>query len=137
MTHAFTTEKLRRPLAVWWTVLVAVLFAIAPTLTHALSFLHGDNVPIEICTAQGSKTVAPDTAHSVDASTGQDSAVSIQHCPFCLHQADRLAPPPSPLPYHLRTQGGQQEIANSLVFLYVDTTPLWAPPRGPPTDIWH
>jgi hypothetical protein len=135
MTRALATEKLRRPLAVWWTVLVAVLFTIAPTLSHAISFVRGDSVPIEICTAQGAKTVAPDTAHSEDASTGQDSAVSIQHCPFCLQQADRMAPPPSPQPYLLRTQGGQLEIANSLVLLYVDNTPLWAPPRGPPAEI--
>jgi hypothetical protein len=135
MTRALATEKLRRPLAVWWTVLVAVLFAIAPTLTHAISFVHGDNVPIEICTAQGSKTVEPDAAHSVNSSTGQESAASIQHCPFCLHQADRIAPPPNTQPYLLGTQGGQQEIATWQVFLYADNTPLWSPPRGPPSEI--
>jgi hypothetical protein len=135
MTRALATEKLRRPLAVWWTVLVAVLFAIAPTLTHAISFVHGDNVPIEICTAQGSRTVAPDTAHSADASTGQESTASVQHCPFCLQQADRMAPPPSPQPYLVRTHGRQQKIANWQVFLYADNTPLWSPPRGPPAEI--
>ena len=135
MTRALATEKLRRPLAVWWTVLVAVLFATLPTLTHALSFVHGDSLRIEICTAQGSKAVAPDTTHAVDSSAGQESTPSIQHCPFCLHQADRLAPAPYPQSSLFRTQGGQQEIADWQVFLYIDNTPLWAPPRGPPVEI--
>jgi hypothetical protein len=135
MTRALATEKLRRPLAVWWTVLVAVLFAVAPTLTHALSFVHGDSPGIEICTAQGTKTVAPDAAHAVDYSAGQEPAASIQHCPFCLHQADRIAPPPKHPPYLLMTQGGQQEIADWQVFFYTGNTPLWAPPRGPPIEI--
>jgi hypothetical protein len=134
MTRALTTEKLRRPLAAWWTVLVAVLFAIAPTLTHALSFVRGDNVPIEICTTQGSRTVAPDTAHSADAPISQESAASVQHCPFCLHQADRMAPPPSPQPTLLKTDSSQQQVATGQAFSYSDNTPLWAPPRGPPTE---
>jgi hypothetical protein len=135
MTRALVTEKLRRPLAAWWTVLVAVLFTIAPTLTHALAFAHGDKLSIEICTAQGSKTVAPDSAHAADSSTGQEPAASLQHCPFCLHQADRMAPPPSPLHCALIAQDGQQELTDSQVFLYADNSPLWAPPRGPPVEI--
>jgi hypothetical protein len=137
MTRALATEKLRRPLAVWWTVLVAVLFSIAPTLTHAIALAHGDNIGIEICTAQGSRSVAPDTAHAVDSSTGQDSTASLQHCPFCLQQADRIAPPPNPRPDFFKAQGGQQQIADWQVFSYLDNTPLWAPPRGPPTEISH
>ena len=117
------------------TVLVAVLFSIAPTLTHAIAFAHGDNIGIEICTAQGSKAVAPDTAHAADSTTGQDSTVTLQHCPFCLHQADRIAPPPSPQPYLLRAPGGPTEFSECPVFLYADNTLLWAPPRGPPTEI--
>lgn len=123
MTRAPVTAKLRRPLAVWWTVLVAVLFSIAPTLSHALSFVHGDNPGIEICSGQGTRNVTP------------DAVPSVQHCPFCLHQADRLAPPPGPQTYLFRDQGGQQEIAVWQVFLYIDNTPLWAPPRGPPVEL--
>ena len=63
MTITLRTEQLRRPWAVWWTVLVAVLFALAPTLTHALAFAGvGSAERIEICTTQGPKTVAPDKA---------------------------------------------------------------------------
>jgi hypothetical protein len=135
MTRALTTDKLRRPLAAWWTVLVAVLITIAPTLTHAIALVHGDSSRIEICTAQGTIAVALDTTHAVDPSTGQEPTASIQHCPFCLHQADRIAPPPHPLPCNLMVQVGQQESAHGQAFLYADITPLWAPPRGPPLEI--
>ena len=135
MTRALATERLRRPLAVWWTVLVAVLFSILPTLTHALTLLRGDGLGIEICTVQGTKTVTLDAAHAVDSSSGQESTASMQHCPFCLQLADRLAPPPTPQSYRFRTQVGQPEIADWQVFLYIDNTPLWAPPRGPPVEI--
>lgn len=127
------TEKLRRPCAVWWTVLVAVLFALAPTLTHALAFAGvGGAQRIEICTAQGSKTVAPDNAHAVDSPTGPDSTSMQSHCPFCLHQADRCAPPPHQLSYLQGVQGGQQEIVDWQAFFYFDKISFWAPPRGPP-----
>jgi hypothetical protein len=134
MKRALVTENLRRPLAVWWTVLVAVFFAMAPTLTHALSAVAGDAIGLEICTAQGARALAPDTIHALDSSTGQEPAHALSHCPFCLHSADRFAPPPSPLPYLVTVQGGQQEIAPWPVFLYTDNTPLWAPPRGPPAE---
>ena len=133
MTITLRTEQLRRPWAVWWSVLVAVLFALAPTLTHALAFVSVDGAErIEICTTQGPKTVAPDRAHAVDSPTGQDSTPTQNHCPFCLHQADRYAPPPHLLPYLPTVQGGQQEMPDWQAFFYFDKTPLWAPPRGPP-----
>jgi hypothetical protein len=133
MTFTLRTEKLRPPWAVWLTVLVAVLFALAPTLTHALDFSRSDGAKrIEICTSQGPQTIAPDKAHAVDFPTGQDSTSTHPHCPFCLHQADRCAPPPHLLPYLLKVQGGQQEMPDWQDFFYVDKTSLWAPPRGPP-----
>ena len=133
MHITLSTEQLRRPWAVWWAVLVAVLFALAPTLTHALAFAGvGRAEIIEICTTQGPKAVAPDKVHEVVSSTGQDSTSMQSHCPFCLHQADRSAPPPHQMSYLQGVQGGQQEIAVWQAFFYLDKTPLWAPPRGPP-----
>ena len=136
MTQNLLTDKLRRPWAVWWTVLVALLFVLAPTLTHAFAFAGvGGAARIEICTAQGPQTVAPDIAHAVDSPNGQDSTPMQTHCPFCLHQADRYAPPPHLLPYLLTVQGGQQEIPAWQAFFYFDKSSLWAPPRGPPAAI--
>jgi hypothetical protein len=130
-----TSEILRRPLAVWSTTLAAMLFAIAPALNHALLFAAGNTIQLEICTAQGPKSVTPIATNAVDTSSGQYSPVSVQHCPFCLHQADRLAPPPSPLPYLLAAQGGAHQMPDWPVILHPDSSPLWAPPRGPPLTL--
>jgi hypothetical protein len=140
MPRTLTTEMLRRPLAIWVTVLVAVLFALAPTLTHALAFAGVAGAQrMDICTTQGPQTVAPDTAQATDSSAGQDAAPthlsSQPHCPFCLHHADRCVPVPPLLPYLLMDQGGPQEIADGQAFFYFDKTSLWAPPRGPPPSI--
>ena len=133
MTITLRTEQLRRPWAVWWSVLVAVLFALAPTLTHALAFVSVDGAErIEICTSQGPITVAPDNVHAEDSPGGQESTHTQKHCPFCLHQSDRSAPLPSQLTYLQGVQGVQQKIADWQAFFYLDKAPLWAPPRGPP-----
>jgi Protein of unknown function (DUF2946) len=136
MTLTPRTEQLRRPWAVWWTLCVAIFFATAPTLSHAVSFArYGGSGGIEICTAQGPKTVAPDSDHSTDASsTGQESASPVNHCPFCLHQADRLAPPPTAMRNPHGVQGGPQELPVWQALFYADNTAFWAPPRGPPSE---
>mgnify|MGYP000243998531 CR=1 FL=1 len=136
MAHStmFTTQ-LRRPRAVWWAVLVAVLFAIAPTLSRALNFANphsGHN--FEICSAQKLTTAAPDAVPSATGSpTGQESATTLQHCPFCLHSADRLAPPPSLWPYPLVVAGGPQEMPAWQAVFFRKIHTLWLEPRGPPT----
>jgi hypothetical protein len=136
MTPNLLTEKLRRPCALWWAVLVAVLFVLAPTMTHALAYAGVEGAErIDICTTQGPQSVAPDPAQAVDSPDGQDSTPSQPHCPFCLHQADRCAPPPHLLPYLLTVQGGQHEMPDWQAFFYFDNRSLWAPPRGPPVAI--
>jgi hypothetical protein len=135
VTTTLFTEKLSRR-AVWWTVLVAVWFAALPLLTHS-RVLTLDPVTggIEICTSQGPQTVAPDNAHATDSPTGQESDSTHKHCPFCLHPADRYAPPPHPKPYLFLVQGGPQVPVAWQAFFYFDRTALWAPPRGPPAAI--
>ena len=137
MTRTLSTEQLRRPLAVWWVVLVAVLFALTPTLTHALAHVLPDAgvagaQRIDICTTQGPQSLAPDSAPTDGAPTHTSTQT---HCPFCLHQADRCAPPPPVLPYLLMDQGGPREMRDWQAFFYFDKTSLWAPPRGPPSAI--
>jgi hypothetical protein len=134
MARTLHTEQLRRPWAVWWAVLLAVLFAMAPTLSHGLAFASGDS-GFEICTAQGAKRIAPDGAISGDSSNGQESTAALSHCPFCLHTADRLAPPPHHLAYLFVVMGGQQERTVWQAFFYADNTLFWAAPRGPPAPV--
>jgi hypothetical protein len=129
MARALHPDQLRRPWAVWLAVLLAVLFATAPTLSHALAFASGDS-RYEICTAQGPRAVAPDSTNAGDSSNGQESSPT--HCPFCLHPTDRLAPPPHHFAYLLMVTGGQQEMAVWQAFFYADNTLFWTPARGPP-----
>ncbi|RFO95161.1 hypothetical protein DIC66_19825 [Rhodoferax lacus] len=134
MTRTLLSEKLRRPTAVWWTVLVAVLFALAPTLTHALAWtgLAGAQ-RLEICSTQGPQALASAQAYAVDSPDGQESTTQQTHCPSCLHQADRCAPAPHLLTCVLKVTDGQQEMPDWQAFFHLDPPALWAPPRGPPS----
>lgn len=133
MTRTLPSEHLRRPAALWWTLLLAVLFVLAPTLGRALAFAGVAGAQrIEICTTQGPQALAPEQAQAAASQGGPESAPMQAHCPFCLHQADRWAPPPPLLPTLLVFQDGPQQLPTWQAFFYSDTTSLWAPPRGPP-----
>jgi hypothetical protein len=132
MARPLHPAHLCRPWVVWWAVLLAVLFATAPTLSHALAFASGDS-RFAICTAQGPWTVAADSTDSGDSPSGQESAATLQHCPFCLHPTDRIAPPPSLLPYLMMVAGGQQEVPVWQAFFFRHIHARWLEPRGPPT----
>ena len=119
---------LRRPFAVWLAVCIALFGALAPSVSHALAhagLLGG----IKVCTSAGTQIIP------VDSPTGPESALSLVHCPFCLHQADRIAPAPSLLPHLFSVQGGQQEVAVWQAFFFVTNFALTPPPRGPPGGI--
>jgi hypothetical protein len=136
MLAILATHNRLRPWALWLALCVACFAAMAPTLSHALPFWQGDGPDrMEICSAQSLYAAAPSADHSsTEPSSGQGSAATQQHCPFCLHTADRLAPPPHHLAYLFMVMGGQQERAVWQAFFYSDNTIFWAPPRGPPTS---
>jgi hypothetical protein len=122
--------------AVWLAVLIAVFSALAPAVSHALA-LNDGTAPgsIEICTQEGMRFVTVDPTGSSTASpAGQQSVLSLSHCPFCLHSIDRVAPPPHLLPYLFLNQGGQQEATVWQAFFFVDHTAFAPPPRGPPVS---
>lgn len=130
----------RRPWAAWFVLLVALFSAMAPTVSHALVFAKvGSNGlvnGIEICSTQGSRVVALQGDSQADAladsSPRQESARTLDHCPFCLHVADHAAPPVQPQPYRLG------RIATALLHtayaapVYVTHAYSRASPRGPP-----
>lgn len=122
---------LRRPLALWLAVLIAVFGALAPTLSHAFALARGDAAPmVQVCTSSGAHEVAITMA--TDSPDAQESAPALAHCPFCLLAADRAAPPPSAF-IHLFGASGESGLATIrqvvFVFAYFALTP---PPRGPP-----
>lgn len=120
--------------SVWLALLVAVFAAIAPTVSHALVHARGAATPgFEICTSKGPQWIAADPAPvSTDSPTRPESVLALDHCPFCLHQADRVVPPPTPVAYLFSGLGGQQEVTASQALFYPGNTYSRATPRGPP-----
>jgi hypothetical protein len=127
-------KSLRRPWAVWLAVLIAVLGALAPTLTHALMPAMGQaSQGFEICTSQGSRWVTAEvTAGSDDSTPLPVSATPPAHWQFCLQTTDRGASLGDPLPTPFLVQDGQREPLVWQVFLYATTHTFSPPPRGPP-----
>lgn len=132
MTRTLRSEQLRRPWVVWWALLLALWFANAPTLSHALAFASADS-RWDICTAQGPRSLAP-AADSASPRTGpQDAAANALHCPFCLHPSDHLAPPATPRAQSWAVAEVAQPSEAAPVFFYDGRGLRWRTPRGPPT----
>ncbi|MDO9196762.1 DUF2946 family protein [Rhodoferax sp.] len=126
--------SLRRPLALWLAVLIAVCGALVPTLSHALVWSKGSAVPVvEVCTSAGPRWVA--SPFPADSPDGQESAPSLVHCPFCLPFTDRAAPAPHAL-VHLFVRSGEHEAptVRQAFFFFTHFAPA-PPPRGPPRAI--
>jgi hypothetical protein len=126
--------SLRRPWVVWLAVLIAVLGALAPTVSHALMLARGQEPQgVEICTSEGTRWMVADVAGEAGDSTPLPGSVAPPaHCQFCLQTTDRVAPPPHLLPYLFSVLGGQQEIRVWQAFFYASTHTFTPPPRGPP-----
>ena len=132
MHHRATS--LHRPWAVWFALCIALVMALAPTMSHALAWSKaGSGNLIETCTATGSRMVPADaTLSSADSPAGQESALSLSHCPFCLHTADRVVPPPHPVAYLFLDMGGERGTTIWQAFFFFTHSAIVPPPRGPP-----
>lgn len=128
-----------RPWAAWLVLLVALFWALAPTVSHALVFAKlGSNALInggEICTTQGPRVLAlqGDAADPLaDPTPRQESARTLDHCPFCLHAADYAAPPVQHAPYRIR--GLAADVLGAVDAASTYPTPAYSrsSPRGPP-----
>lgn len=117
----------RRLVVVWLAVLVMVLGALAPTVSHALAH-GGAAVGTEVCSSSGPHTI------STDSPAGPESAMFLVHCPFCLLHTDRVAPPPHLLPYLFSVQDGYREPMVRQAFFYVRFFSPVPAPRGPPAS---
>jgi len=121
----------RRRLQIWIACFAILLNALAPTIAHALSAVHGSGPAIEICTADGVKYVSLDG--SAPLQSPLDAVLHhLEHCPFCV--GDASAPPlPPAFVVPLALTGGHA-IFPSLY--YQAPAPLFAwsqsHPRAPP-----
>jgi hypothetical protein len=123
--------SLRRPLAVWLALLIALFGAVAPTVSHAVALQRGDAAGwTENCTRSGPRWVALNI--SADSPDGQESASAVEHCPFCLLFTDRVLPAPHSLVHLFFVSGEPQAPTVRQAFFFFTHFALAPPPRGPP-----
>jgi hypothetical protein len=143
--QARATKTLHRPWAVWLALCIALLGALAPTLSHALLAARGQNNPlVEVCTSTGPRWMALGVAADFAADASQQGSASdndalpdqpaavLDHCPFCLLSVDRLAPLPEAGVKFFAAPGravAPQAPLTSFVVTFFAPSP---PPRGPP-----
>jgi hypothetical protein len=135
MQFANPLQPARRLWAAWLAVLLALFAALAPTVSHAIAFTRaGDHAGVEICTSTGPQWLAaPDAAASADdESPGKKTASQVEHCPFCLLQADRVAPVSLPVVFHFGGAGNARVDPVPQSHFYSTYFALAPPPRGPP-----
>lgn len=132
-----------RRLTAWIALVVMLLAALAPTVSHALARAPQLAPALQdLCTVGGARLrvivpdpafkAAPDAALAADAAGEAPSALVLIHCPFCLPVADRLGPPPAvSLHFFTAESGLARPDAQASSFLSAPRLLAW--PRGPPT----
>lgn len=120
-----------RPWALWLAVLIAVFGALAPTVSHALVLARGAASPMqEICTSTGPGWVALHIP--AETSQDQESAPSLEHCPFCLLGADRALLVAHPWAHRFGVSPASERPTVWWALSLVIPFALTPPPRGPP-----
>jgi hypothetical protein len=129
-------HTLRRRCLVWLALCLAWLGALVPTVSHTLVWAHGDTALVQICSTTGQRWVtlaqAQGAANQTDGTQAPDPAKLLNHCPFCLLAAERLAAPPTAALGVLSLPGrAVSPVIGRTVFSLARL--VWAPPlRGPP-----
>lgn len=132
--------------ALWLALLLALIGALAPTVSRTLNWARGGGVSlVEVCTSSGPRWMAWDPAPA-DSSLSPRSEPSSEAevsgnlaatalfdaCPFCLLLADRSAPPP-PTGVNLWVLLGTALAPQGFEAAPLSVLFTWMPPpRGPP-----
>ena len=142
---------------VWLAVWLALLGALAPTVSHALQWARGGATAnlIEICTSAGPRWMAlPNSAMGTSATAtparlvsdatqaaaasdtadagGSSNPTVLEYCPFCLLMAERLAPPSASTPVFFAVPGHAVLPQPRFVSDSPAQSFAAAQPRGPP-----
>ena len=127
MLPCWRDALLRRPWALWLALLLAVVSALGPSLSHGLAAGHGSVMALQdICISNG-----PDRPAS-PASPETPLAGGLNDCPLCLLAQDRLAGlPPGPVQLLVAGLLPEPPRAGPLVIRRVAVA-LVPPARGPP-----
>lgn len=134
MAPSFHRTLTPRPWALWLAVLVALLAALAPALTHAFMPQGVATAPgVEICTDQGTRWVTlAATADPTDPAPATPTLDSVAHCAFCLQPPERSAPPPQLMLRPTPGSGATQPATVTQARVYGPPLAFAPPPRGPP-----
>jgi hypothetical protein len=136
MLPCWRDALLRRPWALWLALLLAVVSALGPSLSHGLAAGHGSVMALQdICISNGPDRLAdastPDQPAS-PASPDTPLAGGLNDCPLCLLAQDRLAGlPPGPVQLLVAGLLPEPPRAGPLVIRRVAVA-LVPPARGPP-----
>ena len=136
MLPCWRDALLRRPWALWLALLLAVVSALAPTLSHGLAADHGGAMALQdICASNAPDRLADASTPAQPASPASPAsplAGGLDDCPLCLLAQDRLAGLP-PAQVQLRLAGLAPEppwVGPSAVLRAA--VALAPPARGPP-----
>ena len=136
MLPCWRDALLRRPWALWLALLLAVVSALGPSLSHGLAAGHGSVMALQdICISNGPDRLAdastPDQPAS-PASPETPLAGGLNDCPLCLLAQDRLAGlPPGPVQLLVAGLLPEPPRAGPLVIRRVAVAQV-PPARGPP-----
>lgn len=131
---------LRRAPTVWLALLIALLGAVAPTLSHALAAAHDAPAAVEVCTTTGARWVqlepisaTPTSRNALEENgSGPTPTPDPAHCPFCLLPMDRVAPAPHPLVHLFVVLGDSRGPTVRQAFFFTSHYAMAPPSRGPP-----
>jgi hypothetical protein len=133
MLPCWRDALLRRPWALWLALLLAVVSALGPSLSHGLAAGHGSVMALQdICISNGPDRLADASTPDQPASPETPLAGGLNDCPLCLLAQDRLAGlPPGPVQLLVAGLLPEPPRAGPLVIRRVAVA-LVPPARGPP-----
>lgn len=117
-------------------MLAVMAMALLPTVSHALNFAHGGHRAwAEVCTPQGMKLVAVDSAPGTtgEPNSPASAAGHLEHCPYCAGAGTVAGLPP--VPTRMPDFEGVNLLVPRLFLQAPHSSFAWcsAQPRAPPT----
>lgn len=87
--RAMSMCRQNRRFIAWFACLAILLNSLMPAVSHAMASGQGDSLLLEVCSAAGNKTAIAIQLEFEQSNSSQDTqTASMQHCPYCLAQAD-------------------------------------------------
>lgn len=134
LAHRPHLTRLRRRIALWLALLMAVSGGMASGLSHgALRTDRAATWLSEICTAPRAPAGTDDMGKVAADPRGQDNgAPLLGHCPLCLLGSHAFGPPPVAAPWRPLSQAVAAQVPRPQASRHEARPPWRVLPRGPP-----